>query len=76
MFILKNVCFRDIGKTFAKFQRYFQKILPKRIITNTQYLTLIWLGGVILPPPIGFPLITQNGKIRNPGILQHLVTFY
>ena len=45
MFLPKIVCFRDIGKTFAKFQGYIQKILPKKIITNTQYLTLIWVGG-------------------------------
>ena len=49
MFLLKNVSFRDKGKTLAKFKRYFQKILPKTIITNSQYLTLIWVGGVILP---------------------------
>ena len=60
MFLLKNACFRDIGKTFAKFERYFQKILPKKIITNNQYLTLIWEGGVNLPPPSWFFL--NNSK--------------
>ena len=34
------------------------------------------LRGVILPPPVGFPLKLKNHKSCNPGNLQHSVIFY
>ena len=63
MFLLKNVCFRDTGKTFTKFQRHFQKMLPKKVITNTQYLKLICVGGVMLPPP-SWSSLNNSKKIK------------
>ena len=45
--------------------RFYAKFVPElllihSIIAQITQLTLIWVGGVFPPSPVGFPLITQK----------------
>ena len=61
------------------FYKFFNQKSSGSSIENENILTLIWVkrGVNFTPfPPLPHSFFCQNSKSCNPGILQHLVTFY